>query len=141
MVSSRPFSRSMRPGTFPCPQQLATVRIQQAFVIGKSCTGVAGCEADYYPWVKADLTQDGQAVTGSVSIPTEGDDWIFTVQGSVSADGTLSLTSDNQVPAGQGVSWRLASWETRMDRPGIMTGTVALHISSDNLPGTLIVEV
>ena len=104
----------------------------------EDCTGLCG-----FTPLAADLTQDGQTVTGSVRTTfSAGNNFEWTVHGEVSIDGTLSLTSeaillpDTPIP----VSVGLESWYSRVDTPGIMTGTATVHYSSDALSGTLVVE-
>ena len=113
------------------------------FVEGSDCTNLVDC-GSYTP-LAADLTQHGQTVTGSVRTTFgEPPELEWAVHGVVSDNvTTLSLTSDDVASftdpdSGEVVSFRLASWESRADTPGVMTGTATLHVSLDSLPGTLV---
>ena len=85
-------------------------------------------------------------VTGSVtSTFAAPPNYEWTVQsGTVSIDGTLSLTSDEiafRPPDDRvQVRARLMSWESRADMPGVMTGTAAVHYASDTLVGNPVLE-
>ena len=110
----------------------------------EDCNGLPDC-ASWIP-LAADFTQDGATVTGSVtSTFIQPPHYEWTVQsGTVSIDGTLSLTSDEiafRLPDETiEVRARLISWESRADSPGVMTGTSAVHYSSDTLSGNPVVE-
>ena len=110
----------------------------------EDCDGLPEC-ASWIP-LAADFTQDGATVTGSVtSTFAAPPNYEWTVQsGTVSVDGTLSLTSgetafrlpDDTVE----IRARLMSWESRADAAGVMTGTAAVQYSSDALSGDAVVE-
>ena len=110
----------------------------------EACDGLPDC-ASWIP-LQADFTQDGATVTGSLtSTFSAPPNYEWTVQsGTVSVDGTLSLTTDE-------IAFRLpddaveiralvTSWESRADTPGVMTGTAAVRYSSDTLSGNPVVE-
>ena len=141
---------------------ITTRSVQPPPMEEESCTGMDDC-ASYYP-MTADLTQvaaesgtempperSGPAVvatvSGSVRIPLgagEGFDW--TVQGEVTSDGTLSLTSSDEPSVSDPESFggemtiRIASFEARADIEGVMTGRMTLHMSGDAVPGTVVME-
>ena len=69
----------------------------------------------------------------------------WTIQsGTVSIDGTLTLTSDEtafRLPdGGVEIRARLMSWESQADSPGVMTGAAAVEYASDALSGNAVVE-
>ena len=110
----------------------------------EGCNGLPDC-ASWIP-LQADFTQDGATVTGSLtSTFTAPPNYEWTVQsGTVSIDGTLSLTTDE-------ITFRLlddaieirailTSWEARADTPAVMTGTAAVQYASDTLSGNPVVE-
>ena len=94
----------------------------------------------------ADFMQDGAAVTGTVtSTFTAPPNYEWIIQsGTVSIDGTLSLTSDEvayRVPDDDvEIRARLMSWESRADTAGVMTGTAAVQYSSNALSGDAVME-
>ena len=108
------------------------------------CDGLPDC-ASWIP-LAADFTQDGATVTGTVtSTFAAPPNYEWTIQsGTVSIDGTLSLTSDEiayRVPDdGVEIRARLMSWESRADTAGVMTGTAIAQYSSDALSGDAVVE-
>ena len=110
----------------------------------EDCNGLPDC-ASWIP-LAVDFTQDGATVTGSVkSTFTAPPNYDWTVQsGTVSIDGTLSLTSDEiafRLPDDTvEIRARLMSWESRADTPGVMTGTAVVQYSSDTLSGNAEVE-
>ena len=111
---------------------------------GEDCNGLPDC-ASWIP-LAADFTQDGATVTGTVtSTFAASPNYEWTIQsGTVSIDGTLSLTSDEiayRVPDdGVEIRARLMSWESRADTAGVMTGTAAVQYSSNALSGDAVVE-
>ena len=110
----------------------------------EDCNGLPDC-ASWIP-LAADFTQDGATVTGSVkSTFTAPPNYEWTVQsGTVSINGTLSLTSDEiafRLPDDSvDIRARLMSWESRADTSGVMTGTAAVQYSSDALSGNPVLE-
>ena len=108
------------------------------------CNGLPDC-ASWIP-LAAEFTQDGATVSGSLTstfIAPPNYEW--TVQsGTVSIDGTLTLTSEEIVlrPPEDGIQIRarVMSWESRADTPGVMTGTSAVEYSSDALSGKAVLE-
>ena len=110
----------------------------------EDCNGLPDC-ASWIP-LAADFTQDGATVSGSLTstfIAPPNYEW--TVQsGTVSIDGTLTLTSEEIVlrPPEDGIQIRarVMSWESRVDTPGVMTGTAAVEYSSDALSGNAVLE-
>ena len=114
----------------------------------EDCDGLPDC-ASWIP-LAADFTQEGATVTGTVrSTFAAPPNYEWTVaSGTVSIDGTLSLTSGETVfrlAGGDAVeisawlrSW--GSWESRADTPGVMTGTATVEYSSDALSGNAMVE-
>ena len=110
----------------------------------EDCNGLPDC-ASWIP-LAADFTQNGATVTGSLTstfIAPPNYEW--TVQsGTVSVDGTLTLTSEEIVlrPPEDGIQIRarVMSWESRADTPGVMTGTAAVEYSSDALSGNAVLE-
>ena len=110
----------------------------------ENCNGLPDC-ASWIPLV-ADFTQDGATVTGSLTstfIAAPNYEW--TVQsGTVSIDGTLTLTSEEIVlrlpEDAMEIRARVMSWESRADTPGVMTGAAAVEYSSDALSGTAVLE-
>ena len=111
---------------------------------GEECEGLDDCSE----WARmaADFTQDGQTVTGSVrtNYGNEPPDLEWTVHGEVSLDGTLSLTFDEVVVVPEPdleIRLTVISWKSRADTPGVMTGTAAQQLSSDDLPGDVLNEV
>ena len=110
----------------------------------EDCNGLPDC-ASWIP-LTADFTQDGATVTGSVtSTFAAPPNYEWTIQsGTVSIDGILSLTSDEiafRLPDDTvEIRARLMSWESRADTPDVMTGTAAVHYSSDTLSGNPVVE-
>ena len=110
----------------------------------EDCDGLPEC-ASWIP-LAADFTQDGATVTGTVtSTFAAPPNYEWTVQsGTVSVDGTLSLTSDEiayRLPDDAvEIRARLMSWESRADAAGVMTGTAAVQYSSDALSGDAVVE-
>ena len=112
------------------------------------CTGLLDCDFDPF-WVTADLAQSGLTVTGSMRVRRgELDDpaewgWGWAVNGVVSSDGTLGLTAreaSSFLIDGVPVEARLVSWESRSVTPDYMTGTITFHLSSDEIPGTVVFE-
>ena len=94
----------------------------------EDCDGLPDC-ASWIP-LTADFTQDGATVTGTVtSTFAAPPNYEWTIQsGTVSVDGTLTLTSDETAfrPPGAAateIRARLMSWESRADSPVVMTGT------------------
>ena len=87
--------------------------------------------------------QEGATVTGTVtSTFAATPNYAWTVQsGTVSVDGTLSLTFDEtafRLPDDSiEIRARLMSWESRADTAGVMTGTAAVQYSSDALSGDI----
>lgn len=110
----------------------------------EDCNGLPDC-ASWIP-LTADFTQDGATVTGSLrSTFNAPPNYEWTVRsGTVSIDGTLSLTTDEiayRLPVHAVESrTRVVSWESRADTPGVMTGTAAVQYSSDTLSGNPVVE-
>ena len=110
----------------------------------EGCNGLPDC-ASWIP-LQADFTQDGATVTGSLtSTFTAPPNYEWTVQsGTVSIDGTLSLTTDEIAfrSPDDTVEIRalLMSWDSRADTPGVMTGTASVQYSSDTLSGNPVVE-
>ena len=110
----------------------------------EDCNGLPDC-ASWIP-LAADFTQDGATVTGSLtSTFVAPPNYEWTVQsGTVSIDGTLTLTSEEivfRLPAdGIEIRARVMSWESRADTPGVMTGTAAVEYSSDALSGNAVLE-
>ena len=110
----------------------------------EDCNGLPDC-ASWIP-LAADFTQDGATVTRSVkSTFTAPPNYEWTVQsGTVSINGTLSLTSDEiafRLPDDSvDIRARLMSWESRADTSGVMTGTAAVQYSSDALSGNPVLE-
>ncbi len=110
----------------------------------EACDGLPDC-ASWIP-LAADFMQDGAAVTGTVtSTFTAPPNYEWTIQsGTVSIDGTLSLTSDEvayRVPDDVvEIRARLMSWESRADTAGVMTGTAAVQYSSNALAGDAVME-
>ena len=110
----------------------------------EDCDGLPEC-ASWIP-LAADFTQDGAPVTGTVtSTFVAPPNYEWTVQsGTVSVDGTLSLTSDEvayRLPDDAvEIRAHLMSWESRADTAGVMTGTAAVQYSSDALSGDAVVE-
>ena len=108
------------------------------------CDGLPDC-ASWIP-LAADFTQEGATVTGTVtSTFAATPNYAWTVQsGTVSVDGTLSLTSGEtafRLPDDSlEIRARLMSWESRADTAGVMTGTAAVQYSSDALSGDAVVE-
>ena len=104
----------------------------------EDCDGLPDCAS----WIAlaAAFTQDGATVTGSVtSTFAAPPNYAWTVQsGTVSVDGTLSLTPDElafRVPDDAvEIRARLMSWESRADTAGVMIGTAAVRsgITSDS---------
>ena len=97
----------------------------------EDCNGLPDC-AFWIP-LAADFTQDGAMVTGTVkSTFTAPPNYEWTIQsGTVSIDGTLSLTFDEmafRLPDERvEIQARLTSWESRADTPGVMTGTATVQ--------------
>ena len=110
----------------------------------EDCNGLPDC-ASWIP-LAADFTQDGATVTGTVkSTFNAPPNYEWTIQsGTVSIDGTLSLTSDEmafRLPDERvEIRARLTSWKSRADTPGVMTGTAAVQYSSDALSGNAVLE-
>ena len=108
----------------------------------EACNGLPDC-ASWIP-LQADFMQDGATVTGSLtSTFTTPPNYEWTVRtGTVSVDGTLSVTTDETTLRSPEhmVRARLRSWESRADTPGVMTGTAAVQYSSDTLSGNPVVE-
>ncbi len=110
----------------------------------EDCDGLLDC-ASWIP-LEADFTQDGATVTGTVTSTFAAvPNYEWTIQsGTVSVDGTLTLTSDEtafRLPdGGVEIRARLMSWESRADSPGIMTGAAAVEYASDALSGNAVVE-
>ena len=108
------------------------------------CNGLPDC-ASWIP-LAADFTQDGATVTGSLkSTFTTPPNYEWTVQsGTVSIDGTLTLTTDENTyrltDDTVEIRARLMSWESRADTPGVMTGTATVQYSADTLSGNAVVE-
>ena len=111
-----------------------------------SCDSEQECNV-FTPMV-ANFTQRTETVSGSVQTNfSSGENLTWNiVSGTVSIDGTLRLTFTDVVtsipgaplPPGTEIRFRLTSWETRADTPGVMTGTVRQDISSDALAGTYV---
>ncbi len=96
-----------------------------------SCKGLLNCGGQLYT-LTAELDQSGAMVTGKVRSTIEESDLEWMVAGEVSDDGMLSLSAENAAPLtynGIPVMVSLASWESRQDILGIMTGTVQFNIS------------
>ena len=110
----------------------------------QDCDGLPDC-ASWIP-LAADFTQDGATVTGTMtSTFTSPPNYAWTVRsGTVSIDGTLTLTSDEvayRLPDNSvEIRARLTSWESRADTPGVMTGAAVVQYSSDVLSGNPVVE-
>ena len=111
----------------------------------EDCDGLPDC-ASWIP-LAADFAQEGATVTGTVtSTFAAPPNYEWTVaSGTVSIDGTLSLTSGETVfrLAGDGaveILARLTSWQSRADTPGVMTGAATVEYSSDALSGNAMVE-
>ena len=110
----------------------------------EDCDGLPDC-ASWIP-LEADFAQDGATVTGTVTSTFAAvPNYEWTIQsGTVSVDGTLTLTSDEtafRLPDGAvEIRAQLMSWESRADSPGVMTGTAAVEYASDALSGNAVVE-
>ena len=115
----------------------------------EDCEGLSDCDG-YYPF-RAVFTQEEETVTGSLMWFEPPDleipEWTWTVQdGSVSIDGTLSLTFDevafpailSEVPFE--IRHRLMSWESRADTPGLLTGAAQMHLTADELSDTVVAD-
>lgn len=99
----------------------------------RECRGLLDCEGFRYP-LTVRLIQSGTMITGSVKTLVLGKDLEWNVEGEVSDDGMLSLSSEDVLvvifsPHSPPADVVLESWESRQDVPGIMTGSVAVGIS------------
>lgn len=95
-----------------------------------TCSGLVGCGGVSLP-ITAELVQSGAMVTGSVTTNMLRQEMVWTVQGEVSADGTLSLSSDDELtisfsPQSPPTQIRLKSWESRQDTLGMLTGSASV---------------
>ena len=95
------------------------------------CQGLINCGGTNFA-LTAELDQSGAMVTGTLKSVVFGADVELMVAGEVSDDGTLSLSSEDPasfVFSGTPLMATLASWESRQDTLGTMTGSLQFNIS------------
>ncbi|MCY4588682.1 MAG: hypothetical protein OXB98_21885 [Bryobacterales bacterium] len=94
------------------------------------CQGLISCGGTNFG-LTAELDQSGAMVTGTLNSVVFGSDVVMMVAGEVSDDGTLSLSSEDPaefVLNGIPLMATLASWESRQDTLGAMTGSLQFNI-------------